>query len=185
MIVSDVPFVMDNLNMLFKLNFYDFQTKTIVCILKCSSNEIIKRIKVSDENIFEKMVSFDVIFFFTKLMDIRIDLYSLYYKPSNYGTFTFDEQGLVTPAMYNKMVIAYCQHDAEENYKILPDNNFNKKYLFKYFDTDKFQIIENNSSINTCHGKNNIKSNKFLLFLSVYCKQSNIMHCRVKYKIHL
>lgn len=176
----------DDVNFFFKEKYYDLESNKIECIIRVSSKIVdIMYINVDDPTIFNEMTIFDVIYFFVKLLSIRIDLYSLFYKPSNYGHFTFDDSGSLDATFYNKMVIAYCYYDIVSKKYVIPlDNVFNKKYLFKYFNNDDFIIFDNVKTI-SCYNNTNKNSNVFFVFLRIYCKHLNKIHCLIKYKIHL
>lgn len=169
----------------FRKNFYDSTQKKVICILQTPKKEQILNVRVDNPNIIYNMKTFDIIYFFVTLISIRIDLYSLFYKPVNYGNFYFNDNGTIISTMYNKMIIAYCYFDNINKQYVIPNENiFNKKYFFKYFKTNNFFIFDNLKTVK-CYNKSNVNSNFFIVFLKVYYKHLEKIHCLIKYKIHM
>lgn len=175
----------DDVNVLLRNKYYDSSRKRVTCIIQSGENIESSNAIVYDPSVLDKMTTFDFIYFFTRLLFIRIDLYSLFYKSSNYGYFVFDETGMLSPQMYNKMVVAYCYYDDVNKKYVIPDTNvFNKKYLFKYFDINNF-CINDNIKFTSCYSEKNKNVNSFIVFLQIYCKSLNKIYCNIKYKISL
>lgn len=176
----------DDVNFFFKEKYYDSKSNKISCIILIS-NKIVNTmyINVDDPIIFNEITIFDVLYFFVKLLSIRINLYSLFYKPTKYGHFVFDDSESLNDTFYNKMFIAYCYYDILSKKYVIPlDSLFNKKYLFKYFNNDGFIIFDNVKTV-SCYNNTTKNSNVFFVFLRIYCKHLNNIHCSIKYKIHL
>lgn len=176
----------NDVNLLLRNRYYNEKEKIIRLYFFTLSETIIttKDISVKNIAIINSMTTFTVILFFTRVLNIHMDLYSLFYKSSRYGNFVFEQDGSIVSSVFNKMVIAYCYYDRlTKKYYAPLDNIFNKKYLYKYLDTNLY-IFDTKETVAIYSNKTK-QSTNYLAFLKVYYKQSNVIHCIIKYKILL
>lgn len=182
----DTLLSVNDVNLLLRNRYYDEAEKNIRLYFFTSSETIIttKDISVKNISIINTTTTFTVILFFTRVLNIHMNLYSLFYKSSQYGNFVFEQDGSIVSSIFNKMVIAYCYYDRlTKKYNVPLDNIFNKKYLYKYLDTNLF-IFDTKETVAVYSNKTK-QSNNYLVFLKVYCKRSGVIHCIIKYKILL
>jgi len=141
----------------------------LICHILYNNRITTMKLDISTRESIYRLSDFVIIHFFTRMLAIPFDFHSLYYKPTNYNMFIFEDNGIVTPSMFNKLIVAQVKYNANKQY-ILSNTEFNRRYFLKFFSTSKFNITDADSMLH-CFNANRATARNFLIFVNAYSKK--------------